>query len=253
MRENNKIKYIMYCRKSTDSEDRQIQSIDDQIRELTRLAKERGVKIVKTLTESQSAKKPGRTVFNEMLSMLYSGVADGILCWKINRLARNPKDGGDIQWMLQQSNIKSILTPGREYLPSDNVLMMSVELGMANQFILDLSKDVKRGMHSKAKKGWRPGNAPLGYLNDKGGEKGERKVFRDPVRFPIVRKMWDYLLTGNYTVKAIINKANDEWGLTTLPRKKFVSGKLAPSTGYRIFTNSFYCGKCQVLEIMNRF
>tara|TARA_R110002012_G_C11623382_1_gene609222 strand:+ start:1407 stop:1550 length:144 start_codon:yes stop_codon:yes gene_type:complete len=33
-----------------------------------------------------------------------------------------------------------------------NILMMSVHFGMATQFIIDLSKNVKRGMKQKAEK-----------------------------------------------------------------------------------------------------
>ncbi|HVB20232.1 MAG TPA: recombinase family protein, partial [Candidatus Paceibacterota bacterium] len=61
------MKYILYCRKSTDTEDKQVLSLDSQKNELTRLAEREGIKIVDTLTESRSAKEPGRPVFNEML------------------------------------------------------------------------------------------------------------------------------------------------------------------------------------------
>ena len=182
-------------------------------------------------------------MFDEMIKMIERGEADGIICWKINRLSRNPIDGGKIQWLLQQGIIKSIITPSKEYLPTDNVLMMAVELGVANQFILDLSKDVKRGINSKVKKGWRPGRAPIGYTNDKLGEKGEKKIFVDQERFGLVRKMWDHLLTDNYSVKQIVEMANDEWGLRTPDTKRHPSDKLSLSVGYKIFTNPFYYGE----------
>jgi DNA invertase Pin-like site-specific DNA recombinase len=235
---DNKLRYIMYLRKSSDNEDRQVQSIPDQKKELEPIVTNCNLKIVKVFGESRTAKKPGRPDFNQMLKMIEEGKADGIICWKINRLARNPKDGGDIQWLLQQGIIKSIITPGREFLPTDNVLMMAVELGVANQFILDLSKDVKRGMKTKVEKGYRPTKAPLGYMNDKYGEKGSKQIFVDPERFPLVKKMWDELLTGWYSVPQIIKKANDEWGLRTQK-----GHKLNPSTVYRMFTNPFYYGE----------
>ena len=81
----------MYCRKSTDSEDRQIQSIEDQEKELAKVIKRLDLEVVKKFCESKTAKQPGRPMFNEMLKMLENGEADGILCWKINRLARNPR------------------------------------------------------------------------------------------------------------------------------------------------------------------
>ena len=75
--------------------------------------------------------------------------------------------------MLQRGIIKHIQAYDRSYHPEDNVLLMSVEFGMANQFILDLSKNVKRGLRTKAEKGWLPTTAPLGYLNDKSKERGK--------------------------------------------------------------------------------
>ena len=64
------------------------------------------------------------------------GEAQGIVCWKIDRLARNPVDGGQIQWLLQNSVITHIayLRP-KVIIPPTILLMMSVEFGMANQYI----------------------------------------------------------------------------------------------------------------------
>lgn len=235
------IKYFAYLRKSTDSEDRQINSIEDQKSEIERLADQCNIKIKGFYIESKSAKKPGRPEFNKMLSEIKKGRANGILAWKLNRLSRNPVDGGEIMWLVQQGILQSIQTPGREYKTGDNVIIMSVELGLANQFILDLSKDVKRGMASKAEKGWRPGRTPLGYKNDKGGEQGCKVIYTDEDKFPIVRKMWDLMLTGNYTVPKIIEIANEEWGLRTVSKKREL--KLCDRHGYKIFTNTFYYGE----------
>jgi len=234
----NKLRYIIYCRKSTDSEDRQVQSLQDQREHLEKLRQERGLNVVKIFEESKSAKKAGRPLFNEMLQMIQNGEADGVICWKLNRLARNPIDGGQIQWLLQENTIKSIMTIGKEYLPTDNVLMMAVEFGMSTQFILDLSKDVKRGMLKKAKAGWRPGLAPIGYLNDKYSEKGSKKIIKDEEVFPLVRKMWDLFLNGHYTVSQIVRLSNEELGLRT--RR---GDKLSLSWGYKVLTNPFYYGE----------
>ena len=241
-RDNNpKIKYFLYARKSSESEDRQVQSIEDQINRLKQLADDLNLDIKKVYTEAKSAKKPNnRPLFDEMIMRIENGEADGILCWQINRLSRNPIDSGKLSWLLQQGILKSIQTIDRQYLPDDNVLLFSVESGMANQFILDLRKNVKRGTESKLQKGWAPNMACLGYLNDK----AEKTIIKDPERFPLIRKMWDLMLTGNYTPPKILEIANNKWGFRTRTFKKkgYGGNPISRSGVYKIFTNIFYSG-----------
>jgi site-specific DNA recombinase len=236
-----KIQYILYARKSSESEDRQVQSIDDQINRLKQLAADLSLDIKKVYTEAKSAKKPdNRPLFDEMIQRIENGEADGILCWQINRLSRNPIDSGKLQWLLQQGILKSIQTIDRQYLPDDNVLLFSVESGMANQYVLDLRKNVKRGTESKLQKGWAPNMAPLGYLN----EKVEKTIIKDPDRFPLIRKMWDLMLTGNYTPPKILEIATNDWGFRTRTFKKkgYGGNPISRSGIYKVFTNIFYAG-----------
>lgn len=237
--EQSKIKYFLYARKSSESEDRQVQSIDDQINRLKKLASDLNLDIKKIYTEAKSAKKPNnRPIFDEMMQRIENREAEGILCWQINRLSRNPIDSGKLSWLLQQGILKSIQTIDRQYLPDDNVLLFSVEAGSANQYILDLSKNTKRGMVSKLEKGWQTGVASLGYLNDK-----ENKIIiKDPERFNLIRKMWDLMLTGNYTPPKILDIANEEWGFRTRKFKRIGGNPLSRSGIYKIFTNLFYVG-----------
>lgn len=231
--------YFLYARKSSESEDRQVQSIDDQLDRLTQLARDLDLTIKDVYTEARSAKKPdNRPLFSEMLQRIERGDADGILCWQINRLSRNPIDSGRLSWMLQQGVLKSIQTMDRQYLPDDNVLLFSVESGMANQFIIDLRKNITRGMEGKVGRGWLPSLAPLGYVNDK----ASRTIIKDAERFDMVRKMWDLMLTGSYTPPQIRMIANKQWGFRTPVHRHRGGNEIPNSVIYKMFANIFYTG-----------
>ena len=183
--------YIIYCRKSSEAEDRQVLSIESQVREVEEQAARLGLPVIEVLTESKSAKAPGRPVFNRLMDKLYTGQAAGVLCWKLDRLARNPVDGGSIIWAIKQHGIR-VITPGQSYgHGDDNTILMYIEFGMAQKYVDDLSKNVKRGIRMKIEKGWCPGKAPIGYLNHTIKLTGEKTIIKDPERFSMVRRMWD--------------------------------------------------------------
>lgn len=226
------MKYILYCRKSTDTEDKQVLSLESQENELVRLTQAEGLTIVTTLTEKRSAKEPGRPVFNDMLKRISAGEADAILCWKIDRLTRNPVDGGQIQWLLQKDLIKAIRTFERSYTPAGNVLLMSIEQAMATQYIRDLSSNVKRGNRAKLEQGGWPNHAPFGYKNNK----GERTISIDPLRSTAVKRMFELYATGHHSITAVRDAVFAEGFRTS-------SGiKIYGSTVERVLKNPFYFG-----------
>lgn len=239
MQKSEKLRYVLYARKSSESEDRQIQSIDDQVKYLTDLAKAEGLQVTDVLTEAKSAKQPyGRAKFSEMMDRIEKGDYDAILSWKLDRLSRNSADSGRLQWLVQSGVIKAIRTIEREYTPQTSALLMSVETGMSTQFIQDLSRNTKRGLQSKVERGWAHYVAPIGYLNDK-----ENKTqIKDPDRFAIVRKIWNTMLTGTYNPPQILKMANDQWGLRTVQRKRSGGRPVSRSAIYKMLSNIFYAG-----------
>lgn len=148
--------------------------------------------VVEEFIEKRSAKTPGRPVFEEMVRRVERGEAQGILCWKIDRLSRNPVDSGRVSWLLQEATIAKIATHERVYLPQDNVLLMSVEFGMANQYVRDLSVNVARGLRAKARRGVYPSIAPLGYLNDP----RTRTICVDKKKASVIRKAFEMYALG---------------------------------------------------------
>lgn len=228
----------LYARKSTESDERQIQSLDDQIGAFAALCAREGLTIDETIVESKSARVPGaRPEFERMMAMIEAGKIDALFTWSVNRLARNPVDGGRIQYLLQQGKLKFIRTVTTTYLPGDSALLLAIETGSATDYVRNLSRDVRRGMESKARAGWQAGRAPIGYLNNL----LTHEIDVDPVRFPILRKGWEMLLTGGYTVQDV-HRELLRLGLTSATGK--AKGRpVSPTFLYAAFANPFYAGQ----------
>lgn len=226
------MKYFLYVRKSTDVEDKQVMSIEAQLAELRAVAKKEGLSVSEEFIEKRTAKMPGRPIFNEMVRRIQKGEAQGIICWKLDRLARNPVDGGQISWMLQQGIIQHIQTYERSYYSKDNVLMMSVEFGMANQFIVDLSVNTKRGLRAKVKRGEFPGTAPNGYLNDV----RRKTIVIDRKKGKIIKEAFELYAQGNSRLEDIGTFLYEK-RVRSLKGNKFHKDRIK-----KILTNPFYYG-----------
>src|SRR5665213_3704107 len=67
------MRYCLYARKSMESEEAQILSIDSQIKEMLVMAERDHLEIVEIKKESHSAKEAGqRPVFNEIVAVSYT-------------------------------------------------------------------------------------------------------------------------------------------------------------------------------------
>lgn len=228
---------FLYCRKSSEGEDRQILSIPSQIKELKRIASALNLIIVEVFEESKSAKAPGRPIFGEMMGRLYKKEAEGILCWKLDRLARNPVDGGTIIWAVKDQGIE-IITPSQTYSHgNENTLLMYVEFGMAQKFIDDLGKNSQRGMKTKAEMGWYPAPAPLGYRNTPDKKKGLKTIVNDRQKIVLIRKVFDAVISGRQASQ-VYKEASEVWKLAS--RNGTI---LSRSAFYNILNNPFYYGE----------
>jgi DNA invertase Pin-like site-specific DNA recombinase len=143
-------------------------SIEAQIAELHEFAVREHLEIVHEFVESQTAKEPGRLIFNEMVKRIESGEVSGILAWHPDRLARNSIDGGQIIYLIDIGKIIALKFPTFwfENTPQGK-FMLSIAFGQSKYYVDNLSENVKRGLRQKVRRGEYPGVAPTGYLNDK--------------------------------------------------------------------------------------
>ena len=234
----NKIKYILYARKSSESEDRQALSIGSQKEELKVVIERENLKISETLEESHSAKSPGRPIFNDMMKQIEEGKANGIILWNINRASRNSVDTGKIIYLFDLGKLVEIKTPSQVFrnTPNDKFLL-NLFCGQAKLENDNKSEDVKRGLKTKVKQGWFPHLAPPGYLNNSLKDKGSKNIIKDPERFNLIKRVFKLMLSDNYTMIEMLKKIND-WGY-----KNKNGRKMSKTTLYNTFTRPFYYGK----------
>ncbi len=242
----NRLRYIAYIRKSTESEERQSLSIPAQKRKIHELFPD--IKIVKWIEESKSAFKPGRPLFGDMLQMLKDNETDGIVSWHPDRLSRNEVDAAQITYGLRTGLIKDLKFGSYFFDNSpEGIMMLQGVMSHSQYYSSKLSKDVKRGNDEQRKRGWLTGEAIEGYLNAR-NEDGLSFgiIVKDPDRWQLRRQMWDLMLTGKYSVPQIAEIANKQWGYKTRGDKKNPSGPISRSSLYHMFNNPRYAGKIPV-------
>ncbi len=234
MHENPKnIRFFLYCRKSTESDDRQVLSIEAQISEAKQFAQNVGLHIVDVLKEQMSAKATGRPVFNQMLARIEKGEANGILAWHPDRLARNAADSGKIMDLVDREIIKDLRFNQYNFENTpQGKFMLTIMMGQAKYYSDNLGENVKRGNRMKLSKGWLPGSAPLGYLN----KLDDHTIVQDLDKAPLVRRVFDAVLLGT-SPKRVLAYANEDWGLRSRGGLR-----LPESMIYKILRNPFYAG-----------
>ncbi len=227
------IKYFIYCRKSSEDEERQVLSIEAQLAELREFAKQNDLFVVHEYYESKTAKEPGREVFNNMLQELEKGSVQGILAWNPDRLARNSIDGGRIIYLVDTGKIQSLKFPTFwfEATPQGK-FMLSVAFGQAKYYTDNLRENILRGIRQKIRRGELSAKAPIGYFN----EPRLRTIEPDKKTFGKVKECLEAFATGQYTLTAIRDKMFS-LGLVGKDGKP-----LHLSSVLRILTNPFYYG-----------
>ena len=227
------MKYIIYARKSTEEDDRQVLSIEAQLVELKEFAAKEKLEIVASLCEAKTAKEPGRIKFAEMLSLIERGKADGIISWHPDRLARNSVDGGKIIHFVDRGLIRSLKFPCFWFEPTpQGLFMLNIAFGQSKYFVDNLRENVKRGLRQKIRNGVWPGWAPVGYTNNP----KTRDIDVDSDKSTKVKKIFEMYATGAYPLHSLANWCEKKKLLTN------AGNKISLSNVQHILQNPFYIG-----------
>ncbi len=233
------VKYCLYARKSSESEERQVLSIDSQVNEMLALAERENLNVTDIRREAHSAKDSGqRPVFSEILADVRRGRFNGILTWAPDRLSRNAGDLGSVVDLMDQKLLLEIRTNGQRFINSPNekfllmILCSQAKLENDNKSI-----NVKRGLKTRCEMGLWPAPAPMGYLNEL---RVDRKgyVMVDPERAPIIKKMFEKVAYEKWSGRKIYHWLKFEMNFKTPRGNK----GLTLSNIFIVLQNSFYYG-----------
>jgi len=233
-----KVKYCLYARKSTESEEQQILSIDSQIKEMLSMAERDHLEVVDVKKESHSAKEANqRPIFNEIVEEIKKGKFNGILTWAPDRISRNAGDLGRIVDLMDQGILLEIRTYGQRFTNSPNEKFLLMILGSQAKLENDNKVvNVKRGLRARCEMGLWPCTAPTGYFNSKNTEK-RCHVEVDSHRAPIVRKMFEKVAYEKWSGRRIHAWLKDEIKFKTRNGKAFSISNI-----YITLRNTFYYG-----------
>ncbi len=230
--------YFLYARKSTDVEDKQVLSIEAQLAELRNYAKTENLSIVEEIVEKQSAKSPGRPLFNSMLSRIEAGEANGIIGWHPDRLSRNSVDGGRIIYLLDTGRISTLKFPTFWFKSTpQGKFMLNIAFGQSKYYVDSLAENTKRGLRQKVRRGEFPSCAPIGYINDV----RTKSIAVDKKRSVIIRQAFELYARGDSRLEDISTFLAEQ-GLVARGGKRFHKDRIN-----FILHNPFYYGHFRYL------
>lgn len=231
------LRYCLYARKSTESDERQAMSIDSQITEMLATAERTGINVQAIKRESHSAKQSAtRPIFLELIKDVERGEYDAILTWAPDRLSRNAGDLGSLVDLMDAGKLQEIRTFGQSFRnnPNEKFLLMilcsQAKLENDNKGIT-----IKRGMRARAALGWRPGNIPIGYVNRT--LNGLKDIVIDPDRADTIREIFERVAIQKQSGREV-KRWLDEIAFTSKRGKL-----LSLSQVYNILQNTFYYGE----------
>lgn len=232
--------YLAYGRKSTDEADNQKNSISYQKSENTRYAfRERlpiapitikgfcadGVISEKhsgftedndiTITDDGLVQyRIDRPKFQKMLQFVSQGYFKGVVCLCWDRISRNKGDDTLVR-KLMRKGVDFRFVYAHYDKTSAGALHMDIDGMFSQHHSRVTSEKVTISTRNSREKGVCTYRAPIGYLNE---GNMDHKPF-DPVRAPIIKQMYEYYATGDWSLSDLARYAKEQ-GLVTVPMRR---------------------------------
>lgn len=222
---------IAYIRVSTVKQGKGV-SLQEQRDAISHYAEKHGLTIIMWLEEMETAAKRGRKKFNEMLTLLRAGKAQGVIVHKLDRGVRNLKDWADIGELIDQGIEVHFANDGLDLTSRGGRLAADIQAVVAADYIRNLKEETRKGLNGRLKQGIYPLPAPIGYTDE--GKAKPKKI--DPDQGPLIRSTFELYDSGNFSFDTL----GDEMYRRGLRNKR---GGRVTKTGLSIILNNpFYIG-----------
>ncbi len=273
--------YLIYNRKSTDEADNQKNSISYQKTENAKYAHREKLPIAQITLKGFSAdgiiseKHSGftenddiiitddglaqyhidRPKFQKMLQFVSQRYFKGVVCLCWDRISRNKGDDTLVR-KLMRNGVDFRFVYAKYEKSSSGALHMDIDGMFAEHHSRVTSEKVTLTIKNSRERGICTYRAPIGYLNM--GKMEDKPI--DQFRAPIIKQMYEYYATGDWSLSDIARFANEQ-GFTTMPmrRRRTKEEMLAEEDEVkeiektsrpvnenhisRILTNRFYTGR----------
>ena len=211
-------------------------SLEAQADAIKAYAHRHSLHITEWFHESQTAAKRGRTEFDRMLKLLRNEEAAAVIVHKIDRSARNLRDWADFAALADAGVAIHFAAEALDLTSRGGRLTADIQAVVAADYIRNLRQETLKGIAARRRQGLLPCRAPVGYL-DNGG--GQPKTI-DPVKGPLVREMFERYATGRYTLETICAVMNER-GLTNV-----FGTPLGKNGASKVLRQPFYTGIVRV-------
>lgn len=235
----NKTKALIFARVSSREQEETGYSLDSQIKLLQDYA-EGKFTVLRVFRVSESASgKQVRKLFNEMFQYATKNHIPIVLCEKIDRLTRNPKDAAVVDDWVKESKGREVHFIKESFVLNDKTkahesLVWDMKVAIARFYTNNLSEEVLKGQKEKIAQGWLPTKPPIGYKTT--GEKGHKTHLVDEKKASLVREMFELYSTGNHSTLSLV-KTMHEKGL-----RNRAGGRVGKSRLHMLLSDPFYRG-----------
>ncbi|MFC1968550.1 recombinase family protein, partial [Chloroflexota bacterium] len=229
----------IYCRVSTEDQEREGTSLQTQLEACLNYCQDRGYDIAYRFSEAYSGLTLDRPRLNELRELVRPGDIDVIVCYALDRLTRDPGHGVILTQELDKYGVQ-LEAVTEDVDNSELGKLISYIRGYASKLEAEKIRErTIRGKKARAKEGHLPtGGAakPYGYDYVKDGDKSGRRVINE-MEARWVKKMFEWCVDEGLSTYAIASRLR-ELGVPTKKGKAW-----SRDTIRAILKNTAYMGK----------